>query len=40
MAGLLLSARDPAVRSILGLDARSRVLAFGTGEAFTGAATG
>ena len=40
MAGLLLSARDPAVRSILGLDAGSRVLAFGTGEAFTGAATG
>lgn len=34
MAGLLLAARDPAARAALGLDAGSRVLAFGTGEPF------
>lgn len=34
MAGLLLAARDPAARAALGLDAVSRVLAFGTGELF------
>ena len=40
MAGLLLAVRDPAARSALGLDAGSRVLAFGADAPFAGAAAG
>lgn len=38
LAGLLLAARDPVVRPALGLDAGSRVLAFGAGAPLAGVA--